>query len=555
MSYSIRILACFSALLAAVSVGPAFAEIASAETGTAPAMAPNSGGIALDPPVVHQGKWRQVERDHARDFVPIREVYSKLEDRLAGSTPPAKWDDDIMVYPADSLAKNALLDFDVTDGTMYAFAWNLKDATHNRMCVYRAALDGLVWYHEGSVWYPHGEDFSDADFVYCDSIAVCVGAVQEPGAEEIQAYGLNVKANHWNPSATVFSTATDSILSLSIATDYDNYPTVPYVYLAAHIGDKIHFWTSLDKGLSWERHAVVDSGDVSFPDIAYGWDSGGEIYLTYMSGNRLCLARNTNFGNPLHWTTDWASWPITDYGRMSVVAAFGDTIHVLFERYHSITEDVNLELRSTVDQGANWYGAYGTSYSGEEFYPDITGRGGKFRMAYLHFDGLDRYVEHRECLNSETGWWGTYSRVNDHYPYWDRKPYGNPCIENLPGGNAGIMYTGYHENRRVWLDLVESPVGVSHHSVETLLPTASVLPIRNPADGLMDVSFALPYTARAELDVFDVRGRRVARLAGGRFEPGTHTCDWDTTDLPSGMYFIKLLTEQDSVSRKVMVIH
>jgi hypothetical protein len=43
-----------------------------------------------------------------------------------------------------------------------------------------------------------------------------------------------------------------------------------------------------------------------------------------------------------------------------------------------------------------------------------------------------------------------------------------------------------------------------------------------------------------ELDVFDVRGRRVARLARGVQSAGAHAVTWDALGTPPGVYYVRL---------------
>ena len=57
--------------------------------------------------------------------------------------------------------------------------------------------------------------------------------------------------------------------------------------------------------------------------------------------------------------------------------------------------------------------------------------------------------------------------------------------------------------------------------------------------------FDLARHAEASLDVFDVAGRRVAKLAQRSFEPGRYRLQWDGRDdagrtLRSGVYFLRL---------------
>jgi hypothetical protein len=40
--------------------------------------------------------------------------------------------------------------------------------------------------------------------------------------------------------------------------------------------------------------------------------------------------------------------------------------------------------------------------------------------------------------------------------------------------------------------------------------------------------------------VLDVLGRRVALLADGPAEPGTHVLPWDAADAPPGLYLVRV---------------
>lgn len=73
------------------------------------------------------------------------------------------------------------------------------------------------------------------------------------------------------------------------------------------------------------------------------------------------------------------------------------------------------------------------------------------------------------------------------------------------------------------------------------------------------MSFALAAAGDAELDVYSVDGRRVRRLARGRFEPGPHRVGWDGRDdrgqdVPSGVYFARLHGPQGAATRTMVRI-
>jgi alpha-tubulin suppressor-like RCC1 family protein len=74
-----------------------------------------------------------------------------------------------------------------------------------------------------------------------------------------------------------------------------------------------------------------------------------------------------------------------------------------------------------------------------------------------------------------------------------------------------------------------------------------------------EVEFALAHDTDATLDVFDVLGRRVVRMAEGRFNAGTHRVRWDGRPtaggaVASGMYFVRLATPEGSEAGRLLIL-
>ena len=81
----------------------------------------------------------------------------------------------------------------------------------------------------------------------------------------------------------------------------------------------------------------------------------------------------------------------------------------------------------------------------------------------------------------------------------------------------------------------------------------------NPARGTMNIGFTLERPGRAELEVFDVRGARIASLAVGEFSAGTHTATWRGRDasghrVASGAYLLRLEVNGARSMRRVVLV-
>ena len=81
-----------------------------------------------------------------------------------------------------------------------------------------------------------------------------------------------------------------------------------------------------------------------------------------------------------------------------------------------------------------------------------------------------------------------------------------------------------------------------------------------PFRDALPLAYALPAAARARIDVFDVRGRRVRQLVNAATAAGTHRVTWDGADdagrpLGAGIYFVRLTTPAGEHSLRVVRMH
>jgi hypothetical protein len=83
--------------------------------------------------------------------------------------------------------------------------------------------------------------------------------------------------------------------------------------------------------------------------------------------------------------------------------------------------------------------------------------------------------------------------------------------------------------------------------------------IPNPTTGTARVEFMVPRASDIDISVHDLQGRRVARLATGRFQPGSYRALWngriEQRRAPAGLYFIRLTTPDRTFVRRVVIVH
>ena len=81
----------------------------------------------------------------------------------------------------------------------------------------------------------------------------------------------------------------------------------------------------------------------------------------------------------------------------------------------------------------------------------------------------------------------------------------------------------------------------------------------NPFNPSTVIRFYLPETGDVALDVYDVSGNRVARVAEGRMEKGTHELRWNGRTssgaaCASGVYFSRLTAGKSTASMKMVLM-
>jgi hypothetical protein len=61
-------------------------------------------------------------------------------------------------------------------------------------------------------------------------------------------------------------------------------------------------------------------------------------------------------------------------------------------------------------------------------------------------------------------------------------------------------------------------------------------------------------TSNVKLLVYDILGREIAILVNEQLKPGTYEISWDASQYASGIYFYKLMTDEFTEAKKMVLI-
>ena len=108
----------------------------------------------------------------------------------------------------------------------------------------------------------------------------------------------------------------------------------------------------------------------------------------------------------------------------------------------------------------------------------------------------------------------------------------------------------------VWYDLVTASVTEVRPGVGRLIPILIALDqnFPNPFNPSTQINFNLAKEEYVALKVYDMLGREIATLVNGKNEPGQHSVTWNATNVPSGVYYYRLVAGTFVQTKKMVVM-
>jgi len=76
----------------------------------------------------------------------------------------------------------------------------------------------------------------------------------------------------------------------------------------------------------------------------------------------------------------------------------------------------------------------------------------------------------------------------------------------------------------------------------------------NPFNPSTTIKFALPKEGMVKLNVFNILGEQVAAIFNGIKQAGSYSVDWNAGNLSSGMYFYRLETVNNIITKKMLLV-
>ena len=95
-------------------------------------------------------------------------------------------------------------------------------------------------------------------------------------------------------------------------------------------------------------------------------------------------------------------------------------------------------------------------------------------------------------------------------------------------------------------------LGIEQNNFPSEYQLLSVFP--NPFNPITTIQYSVEILCNASLQAFNINGQLVETLFDRRISPGTHQVLWDASHEPSGVYFIKFVTLNQTNINKIILL-
>ncbi len=121
-------------------------------------------------------------------------------------------------------------------------------------------------------------------------------------------------------------------------------------------------------------------------------------------------------------------------------------------------------------------------------------------------------------------------------------------------GGGHTMPNGFKERALIFIDSLLMPPGIysgTHQPTHQKI-RFSMQNYPNPFDQRITIELTFREKSEITLSIYSQLGEKIATIFEGVKEKGTHQLTWNSNDLPSGIYFIKLQTDIGSTTQKII---
>jgi len=121
-------------------------------------------------------------------------------------------------------------------------------------------------------------------------------------------------------------------------------------------------------------------------------------------------------------------------------------------------------------------------------------------------------------------------------------------------GDVDFIAGGYYGGLRFYRNTTGDTSSVSPYTRPRPQRVMDLALSPQPGNPTTSISFQLPVSQEVDLAIYNLLGARVATLASGRMAAGSYLLPWESSGYASGIYFVRLATPTETLTRKLVIL-
>ncbi|UCE65453.1 MAG: T9SS type A sorting domain-containing protein [Candidatus Zixiibacteriota bacterium] len=373
--------------------------------------------------------------------------------------------------------------------------------------------------------------------------------------------------NAGDPQAIGYTVSTDGGSTWSVMISVDTLETISQNVVASPVSDKVAivyshpndfetqwrntiYYIQSDDGLTWDwRYGKVDVTGYGAPDSLYCYTDLAAIY-------------DYNDNLNIVWNAQW----VTDEGiyYRTFLLHYSNGTHVITQLRETPETwpagcSYGIWNRPVCKMSLGVHQASGNIFTVYTAFDTLDCSAGGYANGDIHMqytaDGGLTWSAPQNLTNSPTPGCIAGNCDSDHWSALADKVDDNLHIIYVEDKDAGgIPQTeGQITTSPVKYLAVPTITGVHQTgSMPTTFELSQNYP--NPFNAQTNIDFDLDQGSKVELCVYGITGAKVATLVDGALEAGHHSISWDASDVSSGVYYYKMRSNGEELTRKMTLL-
>lgn len=324
---------------------------------------------------------------------------------------------------------------------------------------------------------------------------------------------------------------------------------------------EIYYKRSVNYGSSWTSDIrLTNSAGFSEHPMIVASNSGNIIHVVWQDSRddpanhtyEIYYKRSTDGG--VTWSSDTRLTNSPNNSRWPCIVLWGSVLHLVWTDARNGNNDIY--YKKSTNDGASWGADIRlTTNTSHQIQPSIALSYTGGTIVHIVWDDWrhgnnNRQVYYIKSVDAGTNW-GPEERLTNSTAIIE-----NPCVA-VAFQTVHVVWTDWrHDNVEIYYK--RNPTGntTAIETISTEIPDKFALyqNFPNPFNPETKIKFDISLFNNVKILIYDILGREIETIIDQSLNPGTYELSFNASDLPSGIYYYRLVTNDFSETRKMTLI-